>query len=670
MTTISHSKARFGAALIVAIAALAIAAPLAGASLNSPPRSSGRQMHWYRWHPSTRALQARGAKFGSTAVLGLESMSDLASLRDNYDFERVRAMPALHAAQVSIDRAQLLALLAQAPNDPRLRYVSPVGPKRRAMSMPNDPFLSMIDGRANLLSEWQFAASHVDRALDLSHGNPGIVVGVIDTGVSDIPDLAGKVDSLWTVTGNEITQAPPEGNDDYGHGTAVASLIAANVDDAFGMAGFGGATHVIGVHAGSQGVFTDIQIALALAKLDSLGVRIVNMSLGGQTPSEPILVDAIHKVAADGILMVASAGNFHTDVSWPAADLQPSGGGRSYGLAVGATNVDGRLADFSNYGKHLSLVAPGDTGGPCSGVLVALPPANLFNDMCFLTWSSDSGARYGNISGTSFSSPEVAGIAALVWAARPELKNYQVADIIKQSARRDTSGWTPTMGCGILDAGAALELAMSRSAAAWAQTENDGAVCSAAGATPPAWPSEINQTITFDPLPNKTFGDPEFEVGATASSRLPVSFLATGTCTIRGATVHLTGAGSCTITASQDGDANYNLAINVSQRFVIAKAPRLSVHALAAAGAWNAKVRLPFRVATERRDVAVKMTVEKDGIGVTRLAAVISRLAAGQSYALTWRAPARTKSAFRFCVTLADRVTNQSARACGPIRLR
>src|SRR5207237_475747 len=83
--------------------------------------------------------------------------------------------------------------------------------------------------------------------------------------------------------------------------------------------------------------------------------------------------------------------------------------------------------------------------------------------------------------------------------------------------------------------------------------------------------AKANQTITFEALANKTFGDADFNVSATASSGLPVSFTATGNCTIAGNTVHITGAGSCTITASQAGDANYNAAANVSQTFSIAK---------------------------------------------------------------------------------------------------
>ena len=81
-----------------------------------------------------------------------------------------------------------------------------------------------------------------------------------------------------------------------------------------------------------------------------------------------------------------------------------------------------------------------------------------------------------------------------------------------------------------------------------------------------------NQTITFGALNSKTFGDPDFIVSATASSSLTVTFGATGTCTVTGATVHLTGTGSCTITASQAGDSNYNAAPDVPQTFTIAAA--------------------------------------------------------------------------------------------------
>jgi hypothetical protein len=83
---------------------------------------------------------------------------------------------------------------------------------------------------------------------------------------------------------------------------------------------------------------------------------------------------------------------------------------------------------------------------------------------------------------------------------------------------------------------------------------------------------KTDQQITFDALADKKFDDVDFAVSATASSNLPVSFAANGTCTVNGNQVHLTGAGACTITASQDGNANTNPAAPVARTFSIGKA--------------------------------------------------------------------------------------------------
>jgi uncharacterized repeat protein (TIGR01451 family) len=84
--------------------------------------------------------------------------------------------------------------------------------------------------------------------------------------------------------------------------------------------------------------------------------------------------------------------------------------------------------------------------------------------------------------------------------------------------------------------------------------------------------AKASQTITFNTLGDKTYGDADFSVSASSSSGLAVSFGATGNCSVSGGTVHITGAGSCTITASQLGDSNYNAADNVNRSFNIAKA--------------------------------------------------------------------------------------------------
>jgi hypothetical protein len=83
----------------------------------------------------------------------------------------------------------------------------------------------------------------------------------------------------------------------------------------------------------------------------------------------------------------------------------------------------------------------------------------------------------------------------------------------------------------------------------------------------------LPQTITFDALSDKTFGDPAFEVSATASSGLPVSFIVSGDCVLIGNTIAITAAGTCTVFAQQPGNDVYTAAEDVVRSFTIAKAP-------------------------------------------------------------------------------------------------
>src|SRR6059058_2646258 len=96
------------------------------------------------------------------------------------------------------------------------------------LSVFNDPLLVQIDPSTERPYEWQFAAANVGPALDISSGSASVVVGTIDSGAADISDLAGKVDSRWTVSAKGKVSRDSSGNDYLGHGSAVASLIAAN----------------------------------------------------------------------------------------------------------------------------------------------------------------------------------------------------------------------------------------------------------------------------------------------------------------------------------------------------------------------------------------------------------------------------------------------------------
>ena len=101
MTILSRSATAVGAA-VSAVSALALAVPLASASPQRNPfpvraPKLHRPMHWFHWHPAGASLQERAQRFGSTAVVGLESMGDLDPLRRHYGFEHVRRIPSLRA---------------------------------------------------------------------------------------------------------------------------------------------------------------------------------------------------------------------------------------------------------------------------------------------------------------------------------------------------------------------------------------------------------------------------------------------------------------------------------------------------------------------------------------------------------------------------------------------
>jgi subtilisin family serine protease len=163
---------------------------------------------------------------------------------------------------------------------------------------------------------------------------------------------------------------------------------------------------------------------------------------------------AVRYAQRHGVLIVAAAGNEFRDgnpIEYPAALLQPKGsdGRGGSGLSVGASTQNGERAYFSNSGSYISLAAPGDS---------VFADLSGYSDWSRATLPGSNMGIYGFSSGTSFSTPEVAGAAALVWAANPALTGRQVATILKRTASGHGT-WTPGLGFGVLDAAAAVELA-------------------------------------------------------------------------------------------------------------------------------------------------------------------------------------------------------------------
>jgi subtilisin family serine protease len=378
-------------------------------------------------------------------VVGYRSRADLAAALRTTRATVVRRLPRLHAAELQplSDPARFAAAVAAQPG---IEFAQPLEPRRSAVVA--EPSLA---GAPAAVPEWQFAAAGETAVPDdVLQAAAGVTIAVVDTGADlSAPDLAAKAPLAHDVrTGGDDVR------DANGHGTFVASLAAGSSTNGEGMAGFGGEAKLIVVRAGtSDGTFTDVDEAAGIVYAVDHGAKIVNLSMGGTSTSSAER-RAIEYATAHGVLLVAAAGNerlLGNPLEYPAALLQPAGsdGAGGTGLSVAASGPDGRPAPFSNTGSYISLAAPG------VGVLGAVSALSSPADYPRTPLAGARGGLYGFASGTSFAAPEVAGAAALVWAANPALTAADVARILKQTAS-GLGTWTKELGYGVIDVGAAV----------------------------------------------------------------------------------------------------------------------------------------------------------------------------------------------------------------------
>jgi subtilisin family serine protease len=398
---------------------------------------------------STQALREVAGTGTRTAIVGVKRVRDLDRLLRLAGVRSVRVEPRLRFASVRAPARVLRSVAGRA----WVRYVESPNAIEWAQTPP-DPYVTTADPATGMAYAWQLGATHALEALAATPGNPNYVIGVVDTG-ADVghPDLRDKV----VCTNGDVV-------DTVGHGTFVSALAAGGVDDGVGVAGTGGASRLAIVR---DDLFTDDSLAAGIRLATDQGARVINLSFGGPAPSRP-LADAVEYAARRGVLLVAAAGNEASNApSYPAIYLQPpsSNGARSLGLSVGASDQYGGRAWFSNFGDWVSLAAPGAWSSPTCpelGVFSAVPAnANLiFDDGDCANVVSVGGARWAYAEGTSFAAPMVAGAAALVWSVNPDLKNFQVGDILKRSATRPPGQpWSPELGAGVLNVAAAVDLA-------------------------------------------------------------------------------------------------------------------------------------------------------------------------------------------------------------------
>ncbi|MBA2505620.1 MAG: S8 family serine peptidase [Thermoleophilaceae bacterium] len=366
--------------------------------------------------------------------------------------------PRLGIATVDGSARELAAL----KRDPRVEAVVPEY-ARDLRRVPNDPSLATAETAAGTppgtTEQWFLARSGFPAAWDVTTG-AGATVGVIDSGIEGgHPELAGKI-------GPAVEFGTAEGalSDADGHGSHVSGLACAGTDDGRGVAGAGWGCRLGVVKAP---LLRDEDVIRGIQFLTDNGAGAINMSFGGGPPNAA-LDQAIDYAVARGVVLVAAASNEpDTDQGAPASQLQPNNAqdiGAGRGLVV--TGVDaGDANPAAGIGPQVSLASYGFFSGSGAG-----PPGLLSTytsavttreaQLCFCRKTLGGGDnRFAYLQGTSMAAPLVTATAALLAEVNPALSAAEKIRIVKQSARRAGGAWSPEVGWGILDAGAAVDSA-------------------------------------------------------------------------------------------------------------------------------------------------------------------------------------------------------------------
>lgn len=408
--------------------------------------------------------------------------------------------------------------------------------RKRIVAAPNDPLYATGGAAGPAAGQWYLrapsstpgtvmAAINAEAAWDISTGSNSVVVAVLDTGIRfEHPDLKTVANGGNLLAGYDMVADADTSNDgeavrdadasDPGdwidqadinagkfagactaadiadsswHGTQTAGLIGALTNNAVGMASVGRNVRIVPVRVlGKCGGFdSDILagmrwaagIAVAGVPTNPNPAKVINLSLGGGSTCTAAYVSAVNEILAQGVTIVASAGNSagHA-VSEPASCTGVIGvaGLRHIGTKVG----------FSDLGPQISISAPGGNCVNDTGACL-FPILTTTNTGATTPNTTPGGSTYTNelnISvGTSFSAPLVAGTAALVLSVQPTLAPADVRTLLRATARPFPSSGadagtpicaaptgtdqlecyctTSTCGAGVLNAAAAVAAA-------------------------------------------------------------------------------------------------------------------------------------------------------------------------------------------------------------------
>jgi subtilisin family serine protease len=393
------------------------------------------------------ALAAPGSASAARFAIGVERSADSRAVA-----QRIEARTGNRVSRIGT-----FALSVRAPDAAGLSgvtgvaWVERIRASRRLMFTPSDPLA---------IRQWYLSRIHAFDAWSQIPNLAGVRVAILDSGIdSGHPDLQNRI-----ADGKSFVASSWE-TDTNGHGTFVAGEIAAAVNNAQGIAGVGfPATLLVAKIVRSDGTISPDAEAAAIRWAVDNGARVINMSFGGvrdpRNPDgdtySPLEAAAVRYAVDKGVLVVAAVGN---------GDNAPTEPWRYAGypaalphvLGVSSISRDGTVPNFSNRDRrHNDIAAPGeDIFSTLPRALTGAKPG------CILQGYSDCGPiEFRRGEGTSFSAPQVAGAAAILFAVTPSATADQVANVLTRSAAdadpdtgcvRCSPGHDALTGWGLLD---------------------------------------------------------------------------------------------------------------------------------------------------------------------------------------------------------------------------
>ena len=398
------SRSRFNITTLLWLAAAGLVNAPARAQA---PHVSGRTLVTDRIIVKPRANSGRDALHAHIASLGAAVRFKAASFEpstekhlDELGMMVVKVAPGKHLETLNALAARTDVAMAA----PVYRY--------EPQLTPNDPSFG---------SQYHHQLIGDTTAWDTTTGSSSMIIAMLDTGIDGThPDLAPNLLPGWNFFDNNS-----DTSDVQGHGTATAGTAAAVGNNGIGVSGAAWNIKILPARiSGPDGSAYSDNIAAAMKWAADQGAKVINCSFG-PLQGDSVIENAANYARGKGSLVFVSSGNDGTRDGTPMSpDI----------IFVGATDANDQVVSWSTYGPAVKLCAPGNR-----------------------IFTTQRGGGYAYYSGTSFSSPLAAGVAALVWSANPSLSNSVIEDVLRTTAKDiGTVGFDEHAGSGRIDAAAAM----------------------------------------------------------------------------------------------------------------------------------------------------------------------------------------------------------------------